>query len=136
MSTGTYPKPFEEWLIVKKSTHEQQRFPLFAEREIWWCRVGVNIGIEIDGKGRPFSRPVLIIKKFSRSMFLGIPTTSKTKTGTWYSQIKIEENPSNLILSQLRVFDSKRLQRRIFTIHETEFEQIKKQLGQLLEISP
>jgi hypothetical protein len=69
-------------------------------------------------------------------MFLGIPTTSKTKTGTWYSQIKIEENPSNLILSQLRVFDSKRLQRRIITIHETEFEQIKKQLGQLLEISP
>ena len=35
------------------------------EGEIWWVRLGVNVGYEIDGKSSDFSRPVIIIKKSS-----------------------------------------------------------------------
>lgn len=49
----------------------------FHERDIWWYRLGVNIGFEQDGKGSDSSRPVLIIKKFTRHVAWIIPLTDK-----------------------------------------------------------
>ncbi len=130
-----YEKPFDIWNPFKQSIHKRLDRVLFNEREIWWCHVGINVGFEIDGKGEPFARPVLILRKFSRGMFLGIPFTSSERTGSWYVPVSFEGRTSNLVLSQIRVFDVRRLQRRIVAINETEFKQIKKQLAELLGLT-
>jgi hypothetical protein len=42
-------KDFDSWNEIKKKTEsEKPRF--YKVREIWWCRFGLNIGTEQDGK--------------------------------------------------------------------------------------
>ena len=47
--------------------------------------MGENVGIEINGKGKRFLRPVLILKKLSKNGFLGVPLTSQEHKGNWYA---------------------------------------------------
>ncbi len=86
---------------------------LFKEGELWWCRVGVNIGVEIYGKGSGFVRPVLIFKKFSEESFLAIPLTTQKKRGSWYVPILFSGEERIAILSQARTLDARRLVRKI-----------------------
>ena len=74
-----YTKDFDGWNPIKKSLDDTKSTPTFKEREIWWCSVGINIGHESDGKNELYHRPVLIIRKFSKRLFWGIPTTSQNK---------------------------------------------------------
>ncbi len=62
-------KDFEKWHKVKSRTQERCSPPSFEEREIWWCSIGANVGVEEDGKSTLFSRPVLIIRKFNAMIF-------------------------------------------------------------------
>ena len=43
-------KDFDGWNEVKIETNgeEPRRYTV---REIWWCRLGANVGTEQDGKG-------------------------------------------------------------------------------------
>ncbi len=41
--------------------------------------MGVNIGVEADGKGEDYSRPIIIIKGFNKQSFIGIALTGKKK---------------------------------------------------------
>ena len=68
-------KRFDEWNEVKKNTHGLRRMPAIKEGEIWWCAIGENVGVEINGKSEVFSRPVLVLKKLSRFGFMGITQT-------------------------------------------------------------
>jgi mRNA-degrading endonuclease toxin of MazEF toxin-antitoxin module len=127
-----YPKDFNSWIEVKSHLHNKDKAPMLKEREIWWCSVGVNVGHEMDGKNsktttkKDFTRPVLVFKKLSHTAFLGIPFTSKDKKGSWFYPLSIKDVESKLIFSQIRSFDSKRLQRRIEQIGSVEFERINK----------
>lgn len=102
------------------------------------CSVGVNVGAEIDGKNshdetkKEFTRPILIFKKLSHNTFLGVPMTSKTKTGSWYYPILFKNSESQLVLSQIKTFDSRRLQRKIGQVNENEFHKIKKHIIKFL----
>jgi mRNA interferase MazF len=58
--------------------------PSFKEGELWWCSIGMNIGVEIFGKGADCARPVVIFKKFNADSLLGIPLTTKPKEGAQY----------------------------------------------------
>ena len=51
-------KDFDRWNIEKKRADAEQP-RLYTVREIWWCRIGVNIGTEQDGRGKLFLRPVM-----------------------------------------------------------------------------
>ncbi len=77
-------KRFDEWIDVKETLHNLQKVPKINEGDIWWCGMGENIGVEINGKNVAFSRPVFIFKKLSHFGFLGIPLTSKRHEGYWY----------------------------------------------------
>ena len=66
-------KDFAHWHPLKKQLHERQDVPSFEEREIWWCSIGANIAYEQDGKHAAYHRPVLVVRKFSRHLFLGVP---------------------------------------------------------------
>ena len=85
-----YIKEFDRWNEKKKHANnkENDRNLFIHEREVWWCSLGVNIGVEIDGKNNDFERPVLLIKKFNGMMFWGIPLTSKTKENPYTVEVK------------------------------------------------
>ena len=114
-----------DWCKIKIFLFDKRTHVLFKEGEIWWCSIGMNVGVEIFGKGRTLTRPILIFKKFSPNSFLGIPLTSKIKEGKWYIPIISKGKSQGAILSQLRTFDSRRLVKRIETMHDNNFQKVR-----------
>ncbi len=122
----------DEWGTLKKNT-ELEKILFFKEREIWFMRVGENIGFEQNGNGKEFLRPVVVFKKFNKKLFWGIPCTSKLKSGKYYFKITdFNKRKNTIILSQLRLFDAKRLKYKIGNIEKTEFNQIKQKIIELI----
>lgn len=119
-------KDFDQWNGRKKAI--QSNLPVrnlfFHEREIWWCAIGINLGVEADGKNNYFERPVLVVRKFNREMFWGIPLTSREKTGPFYERINYQAGYSWAMLTQIRIWSSKRLFRKIGVIEEVDFLKI------------
>lgn len=93
----------------------------------------MNVGFEQDGKGEDFSRPILVIKGFSKNVLLCIPLTTRLKEGKYYYDILLgDEIKRKVILSQIRLIDSKRLEEKICTIDERQFKTIKQKITQLI----
>ncbi|MEK7390772.1 MAG: type II toxin-antitoxin system PemK/MazF family toxin [Patescibacteria group bacterium] len=126
-------KKFVQWISLKERLHySESASQLFNESEIWWCSIGENIGGEISGKSKYFSRPVFIFKKLSKNLFLGMPaSTQKQKVEGWYVPVMVKGVQTSVILSQTRVFDSKRLTTRMGKIGEIDCKKIKKAFGKL-----
>jgi hypothetical protein len=61
-------KDFDHWNGIKKATDgaDETTRLYFREGEVWWVRLGKNIGCETDGKSREFTRPVIILKKYNQ----------------------------------------------------------------------
>ena len=118
-----HEKHFDEWSEQKKTidTHVTKNSLYIKEREVWWISIGVNVGAEIDGKNELFERPVLIFRKVGREQFYGLPLTSKEKYGPFYRLVHYGDSVGNVCLSQLRVFSTKRLIRKIDLVNEVEF---------------
>jgi mRNA interferase MazF len=74
-------KDFDRWNKLKKAINasEESERVYFHEGDIWWARLGVNVGYEIDGKDRDFSRPVIVLKKYNQYSFLALPLTTASK---------------------------------------------------------
>lgn len=127
-------KNFDEWNKRKKEIDfKQKKTILPKKREVWWISVGLNIGVEEDGKNNEFERPVLVIKTFNRQCFLGIPITSADKNNKkYYFPINHNKNEYFLILSQIRLFSTKRLSRKIYDIESDVFKKIKDELRSII----
>ncbi|MCX6731630.1 MAG: type II toxin-antitoxin system PemK/MazF family toxin [Candidatus Parcubacteria bacterium] len=126
-------KDFQKWHKLKLEIEEKHKLPFFREREIWWCSLGANIGVEEDGKNELFERPVLVFRKFNREMFWGLPMTSKRKEGKFFFTLHFHEEERSAILSQIRTLSGKRLIRRIGKISENKFEKIEKAVISLIK---
>ena len=127
-------KDFQKWHDVKHEIHRAKERRFYHEREVWWCSIGANVGFEQDGKGPDFDRPVLIIKGFSRQVFLCVPLTTKIKEGKYYHDISLGDGVRRMvILSQIRLIDSKRLQEKVTMIDESQFLKIKQAVIRLME---
>jgi mRNA-degrading endonuclease toxin of MazEF toxin-antitoxin module len=120
-----------DWCKVNILLLKGQRILYFKEDEIWWCNIGLNIGEEEFGKGPTFERPVFIFKKLTKSSFLGLPLTGRKREGSWYVPIVIRGRSSSLMLNQARVFDQKRLRRRIVVVNQEEVKAIKARFREL-----
>lgn len=94
--------------------------------------IGVNIGFEQDGKSKQFTRPALIFKKFSKNVFIGVPLSTTTKEGKYYYRFQFLDGTSNALLSQIRLFDSKRLGDKIGRLDAKVFAEIKKRVKEIL----
>jgi 8-oxo-dGTP diphosphatase len=131
-SKKEYTKDFEKWNILKKEIDKKEisQNTFFNEREIWWGSLGVNIGFEQDGKNDQFERPLLIVKKFNRSIVWAVPLTSVAKDNKFHYRLK--SSGSFIILSQIRLVSTKRLFRLIETINENEFKKIITQIKNFL----
>ena len=111
-----------DWFRVAALLRFKKSKILFKEGEVWWCSVGMNIGIEIYGKGPNFARPILVLEKLDANSFLAIPLTTQLKNGTWYHPIRYTNGLEvRAILSQARIFDKKRLLKRIETLEYADF---------------
>ena len=120
-------KDFDSWNKTKQNLDAKESLPTFAEREVWWCSVGANIGFEIFGKSKVFTRPVLVVRKFGPSTFLGVPLTTSKKKGYYRVPYKLQDKDGFLLLDQIRAYDARRLvnQEYIQKMHTTEFKKLK-----------
>ena len=48
------------------------------------------MGFEQNGKGANFVRPIVILKKITNQMFLGIPLSSQLKKGDWFFEFEFD----------------------------------------------
>ena len=109
----------------------------FKERDIFYMNMGKNIGFEQDGKGENFVRPVVIIKGFNKNMFFGIPLSTKMKEGKFYYKFRFQ-NKDELVenialLSQMRLFSTKRLLNKIGVISKEDFIKMKNEFKSLID---
>ena len=132
MTNGNFIKNFVDWFRLKPRLGTIKNPPNFSEREVWNCHIGVNIGYEMDGKNVKFIRPVLVYKKLNHCSFIGIPLTSKLKNGSWYYPSFIKGIEGRYVLSQIRVFDSKRLYNRIERVNSEDFNGVQDSLLRFL----
>ncbi len=121
-------KEFDKWIELKQKLNNRKSAPTFKEREVWWCSIGANIGSEEDGKNQLFNRPILVVRKFNNNLFLAIPLSSKIKENKYYHQIHLQGKEGSVLLSQIRVLESKRLNHKIATITKEQFEQVRERI--------
>ena len=67
---------FDNWNSIKKETNKEKILVGFKDRDIFYIKMGQNIGFEQNGKGENFVRPVVVFKKFNKNMFFGIPLST------------------------------------------------------------
>ncbi len=129
-----YTKEFDTWNCMKKDTDNLKDYlPLYHERQVRWCKLGVNIGFEQDGTGDGFSRPVLILKGFSRHVCWIVPLTTSKKKNKYHIPLGIiDGRESFAIISQIRLVDVKRLYLRIDTVSEDLHKKVKNAIKALL----
>ena len=127
-------KDFDTWNEAKKkvNAYELQWDFFYHQREVWWCAVGLNVDVETDGKQTNFERPVLVIQKFNKEMFWGMPLTSRERTGAFYERIAHDKGVAWAMLTQMKTFSSKRLLRKVGMIPEKDFEKILKRTSDIL----
>lgn len=121
-------KDFTGWHTIKAESQARQNSPTFEEREIWWCRIGVNIGDEEDGKGANFNRPILVFRKFNKKIFWGIPLTTQVKEKKHYHQIHFKDKTQCVMLTQMRLFDNKRLMNNMGKLTAEQFKEIREKI--------
>ena len=127
----TEEKHFDEWNDVKKTRHSFNRVPAIKEGEIWWCAMGENVGVEINGKHERFSRPVLVFKKLSQFGFMGIPLTSQEHQGEWYVSFIFRNKKQTAALAQARVMSVARLCEKMGTIPNSDLGAVRAGFGKL-----
>jgi len=94
--------------------------------------IGLNIGDEENGKNDGFSRPVVIVKKFNKRIFLGIPLSTKMKDNKFYHTIHFKNIDQSAMLSQIRVLEGKRLSDKMGELLEIEFNKLKVKLKDVI----
>ena len=130
---------FEKWNKEKQEIHNAEKRNFFVNtREIWFTKMGQNIGYEENGKDE-FLRPVLVLKKVGNLFFVVALTTKGKIKNRFYHKINQLElhNPkyqdsSYVILSQAKVMDKKRFFENAGNVSISEFEIIKEKLRTIL----
>jgi len=118
---------FNEWNEVKKKTQDNQRKLGIKPRDIFWAKIGQNIGSEEYGKNDNFTRPVIIIRKLTHDLFIGIPLTSTLKDNDYFHSFEYTNKSNGLIknsamILQVRTFSIKRLMNKTGVISKEDFE--------------
>lgn len=132
-------KNFDNWNgqkkeVQKKEVQKKEEIPYFYEREIWYLKMWVNLWVEQDWKWELYLRPVVLLKKFNKYSFYWIPMTSVDKTGSrnHLEVIWFEENKKSFVwLSQMRLFDSKRLIEKKWVLNIQDFKKLIQKIKEL-----
>lgn len=125
-------KEFDKWNKTKKSINIKPDNFGVHEREIWWLSLGVNIGVEIDGKHEGFERPALVLRKFNRQMVWVLPTTTRGKDVRFYEKFLFDGREYFVVLTQLRTVSTKRFIRKIGMMSQADFTRISARAAQFI----
>lgn len=126
-------KDFDGWNEQKKEINIREDILLYHERDVRWCRLGTNVGFEQDGTGAGRARPALVIKAFNRHVCLVVPLTTSTKQNPYHISIgMVNDRQASVIISQLRLIDTKRLTVKIMRLNKTKFDEIRKTIKDML----
>jgi mRNA interferase MazF len=125
-------KNFADWFSLKpKLDRQSHKPPMVEESNIFWCRLGENVGGEISGKGTEFTRPAIIHTKLSQYSFLIIPTTTKLYKANGSIKengrfIKFTHGGVTMLacLSQVRIIDYRRLKNKLGNLDNKDFDDI------------
>ena len=119
-------KDFDHWNTEKKQAHAEEP-RLYTVREVWWCRIGVNIGSEQDGSGALFLRPVVIMHGFGSDACLVVPlTTSPREHSLRISVGVVDGREARANISQIRVIDTRRLVEKVGFLDKEVFARLRK----------
>jgi len=125
-------KNFDKWNIKKKLTQAESP-RLYTVREVWWCRLGVNIGTEQDGKGELFLRPIVILRGFGSDACLIVPLTTSVHKHILRVDVGIVDGkPARANLSQIRVVDTRRLVEKVGFLDKEIFGRLRKTAQEIL----
>lgn len=114
---------YDRWNSLKQKLEKRKQLQ-FNEREVLFISMGQNIGFEQYGKGEDFLRPVVVMKKFNKHLFLGIPLSSKLKNGFFFHTIHFKDRENSALLLQSKTFDSKRIKYKLATLSQNEFKKL------------
>ncbi len=121
-----HTKDFDTWNQSKKVLENEPIVHYGHAGEVWWCSLGINLGVEVDGKNDNFERPVVILKTYNKESLLVLPLTSKRKDDLFHHPIHFGKYTSWAKLTQARVVSTKRLLRKLDSIDENEFSLLRK----------
>jgi mRNA interferase MazF len=116
-------KDFKSWHVLKEQIDSEMagRSLYCKPKELWMCNLGLNIGSEQNGGGERFSRPILIFKVFNKEIFWGIPITSQSQENDFHYKFNLGGIDQFVKLQQLRLLSVKRLERKITSLPDIEF---------------
>ena len=128
---------YDKWNQVKKETQIDKKLRLFKQRDIFFIKMGQNIGYEQNGKGNNFVRPIVILKKITNNMFIGIPLSSQIKSGSWFYQFEFKsknKSTKNIaIIPQLKMYSSQRLLNKIGVMPKNSFIELKQKVVSFID---
>lgn len=126
-------KDFDKWNSEKKKIDNDLFTGFYYPREIWWCSLGINVGLEQDGEHNKFQRPVLIVKGFSKNTCLIAPLTTSDSENKYRVGIGLVAGRTcKVILSQLKTVDVRRFSKKIGVLDKKIFMDIKKHIRDML----
>ena len=123
-----YIKDFDSWNEMQKHLNSDDRQVNIRAGEIRWVAFGVNIGSEIDGKGKSFTRPALIVHVIGSNLALVVPLSTKVKDMVGYIPFEFHGRIVSLCVHQSRTISQKRILSRKGRISENKLGKIKEQL--------
>lgn len=56
-------KNYRNWMKIKSKINNFGKIRKINEGDVVWVAIGENVGVEIDGKGKKFSRPMVVLRK-------------------------------------------------------------------------
>ena len=128
-------KQFNQWSKIKQNIETKTIKRSFRDKDIFNIIIGENVGYEQSGKGDKFIRPVLILKKFNSSLFWGIPLSKTENRGKYYYPFNFKKDIQSVaILTQIRLFDTKRLLNKIGIISKKDYNNISSKVKELLPL--
>jgi len=131
------PNVFDKWNSLKQDISKKRQIMGFNQGDILFVSIGQNVGFESYGKGKEFLRPVIVIKKFGKDSFYGVPLSTNNKRGYFYYNFSYKEGIiSTALLSQIRLFDSKRVKYRSGHIRKKDFEQLTERILEIFTPLP
>lgn len=123
---------YDQWNEIKKFINKNSNNVFFKERDIFYLKMWKNVWYEQNWKWEHFVRPVIILKKFNNYLFWAIPLTTQVKNWKYYHNFEFNWITQTAILSQIKLFDSKRLMEKKWMLWKIEFLQIKEKVKGLL----
>ena len=116
-------KNFKDWNNIKIKLENSNKKKFVKKRDVWFIYIGDNIGNEQSG-GKGFIRPVVVMKIFPNGTFFGVPLTTKRKEDKYSCEFNFKNKKQWAIVSQFRLFDSKRAKDKVGRISRIIFQEI------------